>query len=211
MLRERHARAPKRRSQGVALAWGLAASAGLHAALAAALTIAHVALPAGRTAVARPLAVELLPALADPPPAVEVQRARPPVARPATPETPIPAPPAPDEPRFVPHDVPPRLLNGPEIRSALEEGVPDGLPDGAAGGRVTLWLYVDESGAVRKLRLQDSSGFEALDTLARRVAQRMAYRPALHQGRRVAVWVSQPIRFQSDPGRTAPPVTDGIR
>lgn len=211
MLRERHARAPKRRSQRVALAWGLAVSAGLHAALAAALGIAHVSLPTGRAAIARPLAVELLPALADPPPVVEVPRVRPPVPRPAAPETAVPGPPAPEEPRFIPHDVPPRLLNGAEIRTALEEGMPDALTEEAVGGRVTLWLFVDESGAVRKLRVQDSSGFEVLDALASRVAHRMAYRPALHQGRRVAVWVSQPIRFRPDPGRPAPPVPDGRR
>lgn len=200
MVRTGYAGDRKRRSYGVALVCGLAASAGLHAALALALAMGHVSLPEGRAAAIRPLAVELLPPLADPPPVIEVPRAHPPVPRPAAPESPSLAIPAVDEPRFIPHDTPPRLLNGAEIRAALADGVPDDLPEDASRGRVTLWLFVDESGAVRKLRLQGSSGFAALDALASRVAQRMAYRPALHQGRRVGVWVSQPIRFRPDPG-----------
>lgn len=205
MLRARRSPDPAHRRKGVALVWGLVASAGLHAALAVVLTITHAALPPGRSAATRPLAVELLPALADPPPTVEVPRARPPVPRPAAPEIAEPSPERLEAPRFVPHDVPPRLMNGAEILSALAEGVPEGLQEASVRGLVTLWLFVDESGAVTKLRLQGSSGFEALDALASRVARRMEYRPALHQGRRVAVWVSQPIRFLPDSvSRTRP-------
>ena len=209
MLRTGLARGPRRRPEGVALAWGLAASAGIHAALAAVLTLAHVAIPQGRAAAARPLAVELLPPLPDPPPVVEVPRARPPVPRPVAPETPAVAPPSTDAPRFIPHDLPPRLLNGTEIRRALEDGVPADLPAEAVRSRVTLWLFVDEAGVVRKLRIQGPSGFPVLDALASRVAEGMAYRPALHQGRRVAVWVSQPIRFQPDSLRRVPSTPGG--
>lgn len=202
---ELRSRDPLRRAQKPVLALGLIASAGVHAALAAVFALTHATLPAAGTAGARPLAVELLPPLADPPPVVEVPRARPPVPRPAAPETPAPVPLATDVPRFIPHDVPPRLLNGAEIREALEAGVSGGLPEEAADRRVMLWLYVDESGAVTKLRVQGSSGFDDLDALATRVARLMAYRPALHQGRRVAVWVSQPIRFRRDAGEPVPP------
>lgn len=209
MIGERRSRDPLRRAQRAVLVRGLIASAGVHAALAAVLALTHAALPSGGTASTRPIAVELLPALADPPPAVEMPRARPPVPRPAAPETPALAPLATDEPRFIPHDVPPRLLNGVEIRDALEAGLFGGLPEEAADRRVMLWLFVDESGAVRKLRLQGSSGFDELDALASRVAHLMAYRPALHRGRRVAVWVSQPIRFRHEAGDAAPPAGGG--
>jgi len=181
-----------------AVVWGLTGSAVLHAAAALVISLAHVGLPAGRLARPTLLAVELLPRLPDPPPAVELPRPRVPVPRPSAPAVAIPAASF-DEPHFIPHDVPPRLLNAATVRRALEDGYPEGLPDAAVRSHITLWLFVDEGGVVRKLRLQGSSGFRELDDLAARVAPRMAFRPALHRGRRVGVWISQPIRFQ--PGR----------
>lgn len=148
------------------------------------------------------IAVELLPPLADPPPTVELARPRVPVPRPADPMPVVAPPPTLTPPPYIPHDVPPRLVNVEEVRRALADGVPAELAEEAAEGRVTLWLFVDETGRVRKLRVQGSSGVRALDDLAVRVARTMAYRPALNGGLRVGVWVSQPIRFaRPDPDR----------
>ena len=143
----------------------------------------------------------------DPPPAVRIPPPSVPIPRPEAPvEGSEPLPPAVEPlqpPEVIPHDIPPRLVNGPTVLTALEEGYPADLPETAADSRVLLWLFVDASGAVTKLRVQDSSGYEALDRLATDVAPVMSYSPALHRGERVAVWVAQRIRF-TPPAGTPP-------
>lgn len=176
---------------------GFAASVGAHAVLFWWLAVSGVAFPRPDPPPAPPRLVIFPEPLADAPPPVRIPPPSTPVARPDPPpaaEEGSPAPPEP--PEVIPHDVPPRLLNGSAILSALESGYPADLPEAARRSLVTLWLFVDESGQVTKLRVQGSSGYEELDRLATEVAPRMRYRPALHQGRRVAVWVAQRIRFR---------------
>lgn len=99
------------------------------------------------------------------------------------------------DPVFVPHDNPPLLLNSDEIRQLLRDSYPERLREEGVEGLVVLWLQVDERGQVRQIRLQRSSGQAVFDSLAREVAPRMRYRPALNRGGPVAVWVAQPFRF----------------
>lgn len=183
-----------------ALALGLAASAAIHFVGALGLGLAGVRL-LPRTEVPAPLAaVELLPpASPEAPPAVRIPPPSLPVpAPPDPPVAPIEAPEPPPEPAYVAHDVPPRLVNVAQVRSVLEERYPSDLPEDAGEGQVVLWLFVDERGEVTKLRLRLSSGWRALDRLAEEIAPVMRFRPALHMGRSVGVWVSQPIRFRPD-------------
>lgn len=128
------------------------------------------------------------------PPTVDVPPSPDPIPRPATP---VAAPvESPEIPELIPHDVPPRLENAEEVRRRLLAAYPDTLRNEGVQGMVVLWLFVDEAGEVRQLQLRSSSGHRSLDTSARQVAHGMAFRPALHRGDPIGVWVSQPIRFQ---------------
>jgi TonB family protein len=97
---------------------------------------------------------------------------------------------------YIPHDVPPRLMNLDQVLSALRDGYPEDLPEEAGESVVILWLFVDGAGRITHVRLRQSSGYQPLDQLAQDVAPMMAYRPALHLDEPIGVWVQQQIRFE---------------
>jgi TonB family protein len=65
-------------------------------------------------------------------------------------------------------------------------------------GTVLLRLFVDETGrlAPDSSRVQESSGYPALDSAALAGAPRLHYAPALRNGVAVATLFTQPIRFR---------------
>lgn len=131
------------------------------------------------------------------PPAVEVPEVAvriPPPARPVVSGTPTPE--TEEGPRFIPHDVPPKLINAQEVRDYLAAYYPPELRATGIEGNVMLWLYVNESGEVTKLRVGDTSGSSAFDALAESAARLMRFRPALSADRTVGVWVAQPLTFR---------------
>jgi len=74
-------------------------------------------------------------------------------------------------------------------------------------GTVLLRLFVDETGrlAPDSTRIQESSGYPALDSAALAAAPRLRYAPALRNGVAVASLFTQPIRFRHpDRGGTTP-------
>lgn len=185
-----------RRRQRAALGIALVLSALLHLLLLA--LSPEVTLPAPGTAAPPVRAVRIQ--LPGPPPAVETPPAPDPVRRPAPPATggggEITAGGA---PAFIPHDVPPRLVNDDEVRSFLRQFYPPVMKALGVEGRVLLWLYLDERGNVLEARVRRSSGHRAFDDLARTMAPLMRFRPALNQGRATPVWVSLPLRFELRP------------
>lgn len=147
---------------------------------------------------APPARLTIVPPPEEPPPEVDVPSAPRPIPSPAEPRLatggePVPA----DEggPRFVPHDVPPKLLNPGDVQQYLRIFYPMALRVASVEGAVHLWLYVNESGEATKLQIRESSGSEKFDGLARSAAPLMRFRPALNQGERVGVWVSLWVRF----------------
>lgn len=105
-----------------------------------------------------------------------------------------------DRPSFIPRDVDPRLQNEAELQELLEEHYPPAMAEAGIGGRVMLWVFVDENGDVAKLQVKQSSGYDRLDDAARKVARQMDFEPAQAQEDAIGVWVSQAIRF--DPAVT---------
>lgn len=101
-----------------------------------------------------------------------------------------------DRPTFIPHDVAPRLENRAEFQKLLRRFYPSALRDAGIGGKVTVWVYVDASGQVERAVLESSSGYDALDEAALKVARRMVFKPALSHDNAIGVWVSQRIVFQ---------------
>ncbi len=74
-------------------------------------------------------------------------------------------------------------------------------------GTVLLRLFVDETGRVApdSTRIQESSGYPALDSAALAAAPNLSYAPALRNGTPVATLFIQPIHFRHpDRGGTTP-------
>ena len=67
----------------------------------------------------------------------------------------------------VESDVAPTLMNGDEVRSLLDHLYPDSLKKEGVGGRVVLWMQVNELGEVSETKIQMSSGSEVLDDRSR--------------------------------------------
>lgn len=174
---------------------GMAASLALHLAL----VLANPRIPfPGPSAATSPMRVQVSAVPEEQPPVLEVPAPAAPIPPPARPvvERVAEGPEEPDVPRYIPHDVPPSLLNAAFVSRYLEMFYPPGLRMAGIEGRVLLWLYVERNGEVTKLRLQRSSGAHGLDDLARSAARIMRFRPALSRDRTVAVWVAQPLRFR---------------
>ncbi len=100
-------------------------------------------------------------------------------------------------PAFTPYTVAPRLKNRDEVARALQRYYPDMLRDAGIGGRVIVWFLIDETGKVRKYQVKQSSGHDALDQAALKVADVMEFTPALNRDQKVPVWVALPVVFSA--------------
>lgn len=97
---------------------------------------------------------------------------------------------------LVPYTVAPAIRNTGEIVRAMERAYPAFLRDAGIGGTVQVLFHIDEEGVVQEVRLDDSSGHQALDRAALSVANLYRFSPALNRDQRVPVWVSFPIVFR---------------
>ncbi len=98
-------------------------------------------------------------------------------------------------PVFTPYTVRPDIRNREEIGRALEREYPPLLRDAGIGGTAQIWFLVDESGTVRRVLLNQTSGHQALDEAAQRVAEVIQFTPALNGDKPVPVWISLPVTF----------------
>ncbi len=101
-------------------------------------------------------------------------------------------------PVFVPYTVEPDYTNAAEVMRALEREYPPLLRDAGIGGTVQVWMFIDENGAVQNQLVQETSGHEALDAAALRVAPVFRFTPALNRDKAVPVWISLPITFRTN-------------
>jgi TonB family protein len=116
-----------------------------------------------------------------------------------------------EEPTFTPFTVRPDITNRATIARALEAEYAPLLRDAGIGGTATVWFFIDETGSVQRVLLNESSGHEALDEAALRVAGQIEFTPALNRDERVAVWISLPISFsvrEEETATPAPPLPD---
>ena len=76
---------------------------------------------------------------------------------------------------------------------------PTALFDQAIGGTVVLRLFVTETGTVvpDSTRVQESSGYPALDSAALAAAPKLRYAPATRNGAPIASPFTQPIIFRA--------------
>ena len=101
-------------------------------------------------------------------------------------------------PGFTPHTVKPGYTNAAEVMRALEREYPPLLRDAGIGGTVKVWFFIDENGVVQNQVVHETSGHEALDAAALRVAPVFRFTPALNRDKAVPVWVSLPITFRTN-------------
>jgi protein TonB len=100
-------------------------------------------------------------------------------------------------PVFTPYTVKPELKNRDAVARALVRNYPPLLRDAGIGGTVLLWALIDESGNVQKSQVKEGSGHNALDEAAIKVADIMAFTPALNRDQKVKVWIQLPIVFKT--------------
>lgn len=81
---------------------------------------------------------------------------------------------------------------------------PPALLEQGIEGQVLLRLYVDSAGRLipDSTRIEESSGYPALDSAALAGSPELQFSPALHQGRPIAAPFIQPIQFRGS--RTRP-------
>jgi bla regulator protein BlaR1 len=101
-----------------------------------------------------------------------------------------------ENPTFTPYTVAPDIVNRAEVISALQREYPPLLRDAGIGGTANVWFFINAEGEVQDLRIQESSGHEALDAAAIRVAATIRFTPAKNGEEQVPVWVAFPITFQ---------------
>ncbi|MGE0158873.1 MAG: energy transducer TonB [Gemmatimonadales bacterium] len=99
------------------------------------------------------------------------------------------------EPTFTPMTVRPVLTNAGDVQRTLLAEYPALLRDAGIGGTAIVWIHIPLSGAVDDARVFESSGFEALDQAALKVARAMVFQPAMNGDRVTDAWVQLPIRF----------------
>ena len=99
-------------------------------------------------------------------------------------------------------DEPPVALN-----SESPVGYPPALYQQRISGTVLLRLFVDATGTIapESTRVQESSGYPALDSAALVGAPKLRFAPALRNGVPVATLFTQPVHFRHpDRGGTTP-------
>src|SRR5690606_2421599 len=92
-------------------------------------------------------------------------------------------------PTFTPYTVRPELRNTSQVAAALQRNYPALLRDVGIGGTTIMWFFIDENGKVINTQVFKSSGYDALDEAAEKVANIMEFTPALNRDKKVQVWV----------------------
>jgi TonB family protein len=103
--------------------------------------------------------------------------------------------------RFTPFTVAPAIKNRDEIIATMEAEYPPLLREAGIGGTAKVWLLLDAEGNTDRVMLVEgqTTGHEALDEAALRVARTFRFTSALNRGDAVPVWVALDITF-SPPG-----------
>ena len=95
-----------------------------------------------------------------------------------------------EAPAFTPFTVKPDIRNRLEVMRALEREYPALLRDAGIGGTVIVWFFIDDQGKVVRTLVRETSGYQALDQAALKVAGIVEFTPALNRDKRVPVWIS---------------------
>jgi protein TonB len=112
--------------------------------------------------------------------------------------------------RMSPVEVEPALANRREVGELVQREYPAALRNAGIGGTVTVKFAVEANGRVDASSITVvSSDQEQLAEPARRVVQRMRFRPAENLGKPVRVMISLPLQFRPPPPADAQPAASG--
>ena len=100
------------------------------------------------------------------------------------------------EPVFTPFTRKPEIGNREAVMRALNANYPPLLKNAGVGGKPLVWILIDESGRVVDTKIKTTSGHEAIDQAAERVAHSMQFKPALNGTQPVPAWIVLPIEFK---------------
>ena len=90
----------------------------------------------------------------------------------------------------------PEITNPEEVEQVLmREYRASGLMEQGVEGTTIVWMFVNERGRVEDVRIGTSSGNEAVDQAALRVARVYRFKPALRRNKPVPRWIGLPITF----------------
>ena len=101
-----------------------------------------------------------------------------------------------EEPLFTPMTERPRLINNRETAELLERYYPPLLREAGIGGTANVWFHIGADGRVEGVRINESSGFDALDRAALKVAEQMVFSPAKNGDETVPVWLALDVTFE---------------
>lgn len=91
----------------------------------------------------------------------------------------------------------PDLTNRSDVARSLSRNYPPLLKDAGITGTVTIRMRIMEDGRVDPASIQvENSTHDAFADAARKVVERMRFRPAKVGGRPVKVWITLPVTFQ---------------
>ena len=91
----------------------------------------------------------------------------------------------------------PELSNRNDVARQISRNYPPLLRDAGVTGQVTIRMRVMEDGRVDPASIQvENATHDAFGDAAKRVVERMRFRPAKVGGRAVKVWVTLPVTFQ---------------
>lgn len=96
-----------------------------------------------------------------------------------------------------PYTTKPTLLNRSQVSRSLVQNYPPNLRAAGVGGRIMVWVHLNESGEVIRSQVKESSGNVELDRAALVVARIMRFKPARDRDGPREVWIALPIVFQS--------------
>jgi TonB family protein len=99
-------------------------------------------------------------------------------------------------PTFTPMTVRPQLRNNRAVQQALMRYYPPLLRDAGIGGTVNVWFFIDENGRVQRTQINETSGYDAFDEAALKVADLMEFSPAYNRDKKVPVWVALDVTFE---------------
>ncbi len=101
------------------------------------------------------------------------------------------------QPHFTPYTTQPDLKDRNGAIAEVQRHYPDSLKAAGVGGTAVVWVFIDEEGVVRNVRLKESSGNDALNQAALAAASSIEFTPALNEDQVVPVWVAIPITFST--------------
>lgn len=102
------------------------------------------------------------------------------------------------DPELADATAPPELSNDDEVFAALTESIPGEGDEMGTEGLAVAHFLVDETGAVQRQRIAESSGSRAMDDAVLAIGPLSSFSPAETEEGPVEAWVALTVGFRTD-------------